>query len=165
MYFIHYDPLKERLRNRSIDDREALPYFLLFCVLEVVAISIPAIEYKNKWDYISTVLSLLVTIWGVMYVYRRNGGRRGYDLIHKFVVLGWVVAVRFLTGAIPIGLAVYFFAWHFGLTGDENTLFDALFFTAFEIIYYQRLGKHIADTSAKPANHSLKPTPNMLGLG
>ncbi len=164
MYFIQYDPLKERLRNRSIDDRAALPYFLLFCVLEALAISIPGVAYKNKWDYISTLLTLLVTIWGVIFVYRRNGGRKGYDLIQKFVVLGWVVAVRFLIGAIPIGLAAYFFAWHFDLTGDENTLFDALFFTILEIIYYQRLGKHIADTNAKPENHPPKPTPNMPGL-
>jgi len=81
MYFIHYNPLKERLRNRSIHDREALPYFLLFCVLEALAISLPGAEYKNKWDYVSPVLTLLVTIWGVIYVYRRNGGREGYDLL------------------------------------------------------------------------------------
>jgi len=164
MYFIRYNPLKERLRNRSIHDREALPYLLLFCVLEALAISLPGAEYKNKWDYISTVLTLLVTILGVIYVYRRNGGRAGYDLIQKFVVLGWVVAVRFLIGAIPIGAAAYAFAWYFGLTGDENTLFDALFITAFEIIYYQRLGKHVADTNEKPANHSLKPIPNNPGF-
>lgn len=149
MYFIRYSPLKERLKNRSIADREALPYFILFCVLEAIAIALPRSEYKNRWDYISTVVTLLITFWGVVYVYQRNGGRNGYDLIHKFVVLGWVVAVRFLISVVPIFIAVFALVWHYDFVAEETTFFNVVLFSVLEVIFYQRIGRHIADTNSK----------------
>ena len=149
MYFIRYSPLKERLKNRSIDDREALPYLILFCVLEANATALPGSEYRNRWDYVSTGVTLLITIWGVIYAYQRNGGRNGYDLIHKFVVLGWVVAVRFLIGVVPIFIAVFALAWHNDFVREETTVFDVVLFSVLEIIFYQRIGRHIADTNNK----------------
>lgn len=150
MYFIRYSSLKERLKNRSIDDREALPYLILFCVLEAIATALPGSDYKNRWDYISTGVTLLITIWGVIYAYQRNGGRNGYDLIHKFVILGWVVAVRYLIGVVPIFIAVFALAWHYDFVGDESTLFAIILFSVLEIIFYQRIGRHIADTNKNP---------------
>ncbi len=158
MYFIRYAPLKERLKDRSIDDREALPYLILFCVLEAIATALPGSEFMNKWDYISTGATLLITIWGVMYAYRHNGGRIGYDLIHKFVVLGWVVAIRFLIGVVPVFIAVFALAWHYDFVGEESTIFDVIFFSVLEIIFYQRIGRHMADTNSNPDEQTIQAT-------
>lgn len=157
MYFIRYTPLKERLKNRSIDDREALPYLILFCVLEAIATALPGSDYKNRWDYISTGVTLLITILGVIYAYHRNGGRNGYDLIHKFVILGWVVAVRFFIGVVPIFIVVFALTWHYDFVRDESTLFDVILFSVLEIIFYQRIGRHIADTN-KNSNEQVAQT-------
>lgn len=150
MYFIRYSPLKERLKDRSIDDREALPYLILFCLLEAIATALPGSEYKSRLDYISTAVTLAITLWGVIYAYQRNGGRNGYDLIHKFVILGWVVAVRFLIGLVPIFIAVFAVAWHYDYVGEETTIFDVALFSMLEVVFYQRIGRHIADTNDKP---------------
>jgi len=147
MYFIRYYPLKERLKNRSIDDREALTYLILFCVLEAIATALPGSEYKNRWDYIATGMTLLITLFGVIYAYQRNGGRHGYDLIHKFVVLGWVVAIRFLIGSVPVFIAILALAWHYNYVREETTVIDVVLFSMLEVIFYQRIGRHIADTN------------------
>jgi hypothetical protein len=149
MYWISYKPLKERLKKRSVSDREALPYLLLFSALEAIALSVPASSEMNKWDIIETILYVIVTIIGVFYVYRRNGGNAGYDIVQKFVVLGWVVAVRYCLAALPVGGVIYFTAYYHGVSGDKTTLFDAVFFTVLSAIYYERLGRHISDTNEK----------------
>jgi hypothetical protein len=149
MYWIRYQPLKDRLKKRSISDREALPYLLLFSGLEAIALSLPATSEMNKWDIIQTISYVLVTLLGVFYVYRRNGGNDGYDIIQKIVVLGWVVAVRYFLVVIPLSVTIYLIVHYHAPTGDETTLFDAVFYTVISAIYYERLGRHISDTNEK----------------
>lgn len=149
MYFIRYQPLKDRLTNRSLSDKEALPYLLLFCALETIVLSLPAATKTNKWDIIGAITSLSATIFGVLYVYRKNGGKAGFDIIQKFVVLGWIVAVRYLIIMLPVVILLYMAASFFGLTSDETTLLDTFLYTLLIAIYYERLGKHIGDTNVK----------------
>ena len=77
MYWISYQPLKERLKKRSVSDREALPYLLLLSALEAISLSVPASTEMNKWDIIEAMLYVIVTIIGVIYIYRKNGGKTG----------------------------------------------------------------------------------------
>ena len=149
MYWISYQPLKERLKKRSVSDREALPYLLLLSALEAISLSVPASTEMNKWDIIEAMLYVIVTIIGVIYIYRKNGGKTGYDIIHKFVVLGWVVAVRYFLVVLPLGGLIYFTVRYHAPSGDETTFFDAMFFTVISVIYYERLGRHISDTNEK----------------
>jgi hypothetical protein len=149
MYFIQYQPLKERLRSRTVTDREALPYFMLFCVLEVLVISFPASSELNKWNIIETILNITITIIGVLYVYHKNGGSSGYDIIQKFVVLGWVVLIRCSIALIFVGSIINLIADYYGMLGDQTTLFDVVCITIVSAIYYERLGRHIADTNGQ----------------
>lgn len=165
MYFFKYQPLKERLKNRMISDREALPYLLLFGGLEALVLSMPASSETNKWDVIERILYVIVTMAGILYVYRKNGGSTGYDIIHKFVVLGWVVAVRYFIFVLPVAGLIYFTAYYYGLSGEKTTVFDAVFSIVLSIIYYERLGRHISDTNKQTdgqitfAGSGLQPEP------
>lgn len=146
MYWTRYQPLKERLKSRAVSDREALPYLLLFSALEAVVLSIPAVSEMNMWNVVETVSGGIVALIGVFHVYRKNGGKAGYDIVHKFVVLGWVVGVRFLLVALPVGGLIYGVANHYGFSGSETTPFDVVFFSIVSLAYYERLGRHIAET-------------------
>ena len=147
MYWLRYQPLKDRLKKRSVSDREALPYLLLFSALESIALSVPATSKMNKWDIIEAILYVIVTLLGVFYVYKKNGGNKGYDIIQKFVVLGWVVAVRYFLVVLSLGGLIYFTVRYHAPSGDETTFFDAVFFTMLSAIYYERLGRHISETN------------------
>lgn len=155
MYWVRYQPLKERLSKRVVSDREALPYLLFFSGLEALALSIPASSEMNRWDIVSTILYVLIAILGVFYVYRRNGGSDGYDIIQKFVVLGWVVAIRFMIVTLSVGGLVYAVAYYYGVTGDQTTLFEVIFFNVISAFYYERLGKHISDTNERNGEEAI----------
>ena len=147
MYFIRYQPLKERLRSRSVSDREALPYLILFVALTALVGSLPAIDAYNLWDGVSAFLSVATAIGGVLYAYRKNGGMAGFDLIHKYVILGWVVFVRFLIGFIPAAIVLVIMGTATGLMSLEHTgPYDVSMILLAEIIFYQRIGRHVEDT-------------------
>jgi hypothetical protein len=146
MYFVKYHPLKEKLRDRSVSDREALPYLMVFAGLTTLVGAFPMFEGFNELDFVSGVLSVVFAILGVLYAYRCNGGREGFDLIQKYVVLGWVVAVRCLLAFIPLMIVAYIGGEVLGVITDETGLFDIALIAVFEIVIYQRIGRHIRDT-------------------
>lgn len=147
MYFVQYQPPKEKLRERALSDGEALPYWILFNVLITLGFVVSTIGDFNFWDAIEGVMSLLFTICGIYHVYSQNGGASGFDFIQKSVVLGWVVAIRCLLVFIPSMIVFYIFAGILGLVSEDKNLLDVLVMAAFYIIYFQRLGEHIQDTT------------------
>ncbi len=146
MYFIRYQPLKEKLKTRTLSDREALPYLILFAALAAAVYLFPTTDEFNMSDWIGGGLSVALAIGGVIYAYAQNGGAQGFDLIQKYVVIGWVVAVRCILIFIPCVIALYFIGETLGLIADETNWFDTLIIFGFEAILYQRIGRHIADT-------------------
>lgn len=154
MYFIQYHPLKEKLRERTLSDGESLPYWILLNVLILLAIVIPTPGDFNVWNAIDGVMGLLFTICGIYHVYSQNGGSSGFDLIKKFVVLGWVVFIRCLLVFIPSMIVFYIFAGILmgGEIYENTNLLDVMLSAAFYIIYFQRLGEHIKDTTKSEAN-------------
>lgn len=147
MYFIRYHPLKLNLRQRAVTDREALPYLVVFAGLTALVTAFPMIDRFTAWDAVSGILSIATAVGGILYAYRQNGGRRGYDLIQKYVILGWVVCVRFALVSIPLLLALFFAGDVYGLIPPDSTggFAVAVIFVG-EVVLYQRIGRHIRDT-------------------
>lgn len=150
MYFIKYHPLKEQLQTRTLTEKEALPYLVVFSALTTLICSLPIFDSFNQWDGVSALVNVSIAVWGAIYVYRENGGEEGFDFIQKFVVLGWVVSVRFLCAFMPAMIVISIIGEAFGLTSIDGTQpYDALVAAVAEIIFYERLGRHIKDTTAK----------------
>ena len=147
MYFIKIKPLKERLINRSMTDREALPYYLVFmaCVSVCGWATMP--PQATHWHMINNLAGLFLIIGGTVFTFAKNGGRTGYDFIQKSVVLGWVITVRLFPLILCGIIGVVLFKQNRGLPDDQTSWVDVIFVAVFMIIYYQRLGRHIQDTN------------------
>jgi membrane protease YdiL (CAAX protease family) len=152
MYFLRYQPLKEKLRTRTLSDREALPYLIAYSAFYSVFWLIPGIENPTSWDYLSAGASVVLAILAVIYFYIKNGKSEGFDLVLKFLTIGWIVGVRFVLamllvlGLMLLVLPIIDTETDF-LFGEESTgWLDSLVIAVIEIIFYQRIGHHIADT-------------------
>lgn len=105
-----------------------------------------AYEY-NYWDNIGSFISALITLVGIFYAYQKNDGKDGYDFIHKYIVLGWVVLVRFTLCFIPIFILLIIIGVSSGLHSSKATgPYMVIIISLSQIVFYQRLGKHIRDT-------------------
>lgn len=146
MYFIQYDPLKEKLRTRSLSDREVLPYAIVLFILVPSLLALPVTSEFNEYDVASTILIIIIGLGGLIYCYDKNGGRNGFDLIQKYVVLHWIVFVRFIPFFLLMTFVIFAAKEALGM-GDENTSgIEVVGFSLMEIVFYLRLGRHIRDT-------------------
>lgn len=147
MYFVRYQPLKAKLRAGTVSDREALPYLMVFLGLQELALALPMAEGMNVWDGIEFVATICTLLGGLWYAYLKNGGAEGFDLITKFVVLGWVVTVRFVLVVVPLMCVFIIVGEATGLVVlDAEGPADAIFLLVLDVVYYQRIGRHIGDT-------------------
>ena len=157
MYFIKYQPLKRKLRERTLSDREAFAYLVVysfFLGLAFVFLTGTTDECSDAdlaaWD--DEVFSLVfacIPIAGIYYVYVANGGKNGFDLIQKYFVLGWVVSIRFLIVFLPLWVAtIVISAQVFGDGCEDRIGYIPGYILCIigEAVYYQRLGRHIRDT-------------------
>jgi hypothetical protein len=106
MYFWRIEKLKKEMDARPLTDREALPYLVVFVALSAVASYFPQ-EAQNVWDRLEAVLSLLLSTFGTIYIYYRNGGANGQHFLQRYLAIGWVVTIRL----VPI-LILVFIAFH-----------------------------------------------------
>ena len=144
MYFVFYHPLKHKLRTNSLSDREALPYLLIEAVLVSLDSNSSGERLSNGYDFLSLCLSVIIVIGGTYYVYLQNGGKEGFNLIQKYVVLGWVVGIRLAIVSIPV-VIVYIVVWP-KVGNPSFDLYSVVFGGAIKLFYFQRLGRHIRDT-------------------
>ena len=166
MYFFKYQPLKRKLKERTLTDREAVVYLIVYSVLIGLAFAIQTGTTDEcsdadlaAWD--DEVFSLVfacIPIAGIYYVYVANGGKTGFDLIQKTFVLGWVVSIRFLVIFLPLSLAtILVSAQVFGNGCEDRIQYfpQYILSTLGSVVYFQRLGRHIRDTR-NPAMESRK---------
>ena len=148
MYFVQYNPLKQQLRNRTLSDRDALPYLILDGVVVVLLGLNISSDGLNAFNVVSTFLSAAIIIGGTFHVYEQNGGNEGFDLVRKYVVLGWVAGIRVFLASIPVFLILGILI---GLGNVDDAFSEFLIMccaATIEFIYYQRLGRHVRDTAA-----------------
>jgi hypothetical protein len=109
MYFVRYHPIKEKLRDRAVSDREALPYLLLLYALGVVDSLFAGGGPYSLWGRLIGEFLGLTNLVGVVYAYYQNGGKVGHDLFVKIFIFYWLLTVRFtLAGAaILVPLAIF----------------------------------------------------------
>ena len=146
MSLFRYDPLKEKLRSRTLTDREALPYLLSMFGFAAAAVVFP-FPLGSSWvDHINQGGTILLAVLGLLYSYRQNGGANGHDLALKYIVLGEVVVMRYTLAAIPAGILLIWLGHQLGLRDRTLGWYDTLLWLLFQVAAYQRLGRHIGDT-------------------
>src|SRR5690349_5211527 len=101
MYFWRIGHLEDHLVGRPLSDREILPYLIVVVGLSGAIGSIPN-EMLNVWDHLGTILSVILGVLGTIWIYRQNGGVDGHHFLQRYLVIGWVVSIRWLAGLLVL---------------------------------------------------------------
>jgi len=106
MLFFNLRAAKEKLAQGILPDRDLIPYLLV--VMAILSLVAPGWSTKDDLTLWSNLLpSMIIAIWGTHYLYRCNGGAAGREFLQRYLVLGWVVSLRYVIAAFPICLLIY----------------------------------------------------------
>lgn len=143
MYIWNIDKLGERLISGKLEESEAIKYLMAYTVLT----SLSMIHYSssNQYDIFVGVACSFIAIFGLLFIYKCNGGRNGGNFMDRYFSIGWVIFIRFLV-LLLIPLLVIFFILqevYMGGVPEETTALDAVLILALEVIYIFWVARHI----------------------
>ena len=159
MYLWKVDNLVEDFKSGKVSQKEEFKYMLLFTVL-IIFSSDPLLYIDssyNTYDFVSSLLWLASSVWGIYYCYKINSEGDNKDFIIRVMCIGLPVAIRVLVFLIPIILLIGFVE---GFSSVKLTAQDpnaeAYDTTAYQVVtsviyvvsYYMYLAKKIRAVSS-----------------
>jgi len=93
MYFFRLQPLRDQLAGPGLTERDRFKYVMAWMLGQSLLMGLVA----NAADNLSSswlVLDLLITFFGVVYAWRRNGRESGTGFFDRYFSIGWVVNFR-----------------------------------------------------------------------
>jgi len=140
------------LIEKGLSEKSAFKYILWDVVLGVIGIEVASYvprEGVNGWDYIDSILAILIPMAGTFFAYRSNGGDTGKDFVARYISIGFVMAIRFLLFLVPV--TIIFIAYTASVFDDNaeiyTTPFEIALFSVWYIALYYSIAKHIGDVA------------------
>lgn len=143
MYIWNVTALVQELKSEGLSQKEQLKYFLTYILLMLVAID-PYFHSDHEYviyDTIDTVISLVITIVGVIYCYKVNESVDGKDFILRFVTLGLPITVRLFVFLLPFTVIYYAILNQIEINVATTQLKDVVFTVIFMISFYYYFSK------------------------
>jgi hypothetical protein len=171
MYFWRIEQLKKSLVVEP-NQLESLKYVVALliaraCLELEIAIHrhlVPPSQELRMLDSTTLIAAPVFLIVGIVYCFIKNGGRKGSAFLPRFVALGWVMGIRFVSLTVLPVIFVLEMICH-SRPSQVPSLFWSVA-TILVIVFYWRLGVHFADvrelersTQPKPDGDGLKPAP------
>ena len=150
MYFWKINTLKKHLIEKGLSENDTFKYLLWYTGLTVVgleAVSYFPLDLINNWDYVDSVLAVLIPIIGTIFAYKSNGSDNGKDFLARYISISFVMVIRFMLYMVPIILILTYYYFSTVDEGAEiyTTPFEVALFSAWYIALYYSIAKHLND--------------------
>lgn len=143
MYFWNIKKVTEELATGEISEHNVFKYFIAHALIFLIAM-IPAYE-TTRLDTIISIALLFITIGGLFYARRCNGGSEGKDFFTRLFSISWVMTIKFFV----LLVLVAFIGGFFEAITEADIRSDAPAVEGFmigilSIVFYWRIGVHIS---------------------
>lgn len=148
MYFWQIAKVREQLASGVLNERTGFKYFMAHVVFYSLAYLILGEGGGERVDYIIAMLSIPITIGGVLYAHHCNSGYEGENFYTRLFAISWVMTIKLLAAGV-----VFFFLLSLFEGAAENVdassylYTEAGVFILFQLIYYWRIGHHMRRTN------------------
>ena len=143
MYLWKIEELNEQLVKGTLPESESFKYLMASTVIYSLAM----IQYMtpNNYDTLSGFITLAVSVVGLWFIYKCNGGANGKYLLQRYMSIGWVILVRFIVILLipTVIVLILVQALVFGDVPEQTSLIDVVFMNVAEVVYILWVAKHI----------------------
>lgn len=145
MIFLSIKKLEKQLAEGQLTEKDGLHYLISWAILLSLIVLFPKeSSYSNLWfDFADLLFSLLITIFGIKYIFRIHAKNWKDQFLKNFISLAFVhfwrlvivLAIIMLLGKIILYfIPLDYFLWIDGLLKEDFT--NLLFSITLELIYY-----------------------------
>ncbi len=92
MYFWNIDKLTEQLISGELSEHEQFKYLMANSIL--YALAVIQYEVPNQLDTWCGIIGIFITILGLWFTYKCNGGPSGKNIIQRYLSVSFIVLIR-----------------------------------------------------------------------
>ena len=143
MYFWKLDKLNEQLISGPLDESESFKYLMANSIVYALA----AIQYDtaNVYDTWGGLGAVIITIIGLILIYKINGGKDGANIMQRYLSIGFVVFIRFFILFLLPAVITFLIIQeiYFGGIAEETTLSFFILMIISEVVLILWVAKNI----------------------
>jgi len=152
MNWINLSDAENKLKENQLEDKEALKYLIAFIILYTLT-GFGVLE-GNLLGFINVTLQIIISIWGIIKVFKTNESGDGKEFFKRYLVVSWIIGFRLFLIMLFISIPVVIL---FRIFGDNLTfggfgfqeIINFIFGTILSIVYYFLFIKSIKRISFK----------------
>ena len=149
MYLWKIERLKKDLVEGSLPQTEQFKYLLAYSMLFALT-AVPLVSYNN-YDTAHGVATVMLTPFGMYFIYYSNGGGKGDRLLERYISLGWVMFIRLLAIFLfPAMMALAILSQLLHIESEGTDMPSVVLMVLIQIIYYYLLGRHVREVAGQP---------------
>lgn len=149
MYFWKTSRLVAELKNGSLNESDLKNYYLatslFFLVGYYLALLVP--PENESALVVEAIGSIVVTILGVNYAFKANGGNAGSCFVNKAVSISVPLFIKVLVGGIVLGIVLVLLEGA-GVGKSQSEWITSISIVVMEIGFFWRLITHIRNANA-----------------
>ncbi len=149
MFIWNLRKLKKEIIQNKIGQAETFKYFLAYMLINVIVM-----EIKTSSKLSSSILNIVTTIIGTIYCYYCNGASKGDSFIERYIIIGLVVAIRYLFLVCLPSIIVFILLLETFDFLNRIPHGDELLFALLVVGFYWKLGVNIKIVSKISKNSS-----------
>lgn len=105
MHFTRLQPLKDELAGPGLTERDRYRYAMAWMIAISVFTGLGG-GLNGAWKTPTIVFDLIITVLGVGYAWRRNGGESGRAFLDRYFSIGWVINFRVILMQLALALLI-----------------------------------------------------------
>jgi hypothetical protein len=156
MYFWNINKLKSDIREGRLTETQSMFYLLanillyqLVLVFYTYDLVVGSFIVWNVWDIYTAIVTTILIVAGIHYVYKCNKGASGNHFLKKFLSIGWVAGIRWLILVVlPSTLTLEIVRIMVSSNTPEHTTpIDVVFMSALCVLFFWLVGKHVKEVA------------------
>ncbi len=143
--------VRERLRVGGITEAALFRYFFVimaFDWLQFTSMATTPAANVSTWSLAGSWSTFFITIAGLVYLYVKNGGAQGRQLLRRYFPLSVTVGWKFVVAAF---VSMWLVAWALaGASAEVRGWTSTVVLAALNIAMFWSIGAHLASLARDP---------------
>lgn len=161
MYFFSLKPLKNDLAGPGLPEKERMKYLLAW-MLAFTSAPLFATREAGTIEVATAIIVLLLTLFGVLLAWKRNGGAEGRAFTDRFLSIGWVISLRILVFLLSVNIFIGVLLTGLGY-GDAieqwEPVLASLFMIGAETYFAFTIARHVGEVRQVADASTSEPSP------
>ncbi len=107
MIWLDLKGLERKISNNDLTEKDGYNYLMATMILMSVVVGSFTRQDSYSWfDFLNTIITVGIAVWGISACYKVNNELDGKDFVKRFLAISWVISMRMFLWIIGLSIVI-----------------------------------------------------------